>query len=237
MSPGILVRGLASRYGDETVFENLSFDIAAGEFLALLGPSGAGKTTLLKILAGLEAPTAGGITTSDGEPLAHRIAYMAQQDLLLPWLSVLDNIMLGARLRGEPQNPALASDILDRVGLSSHARKLPAQLSGGQRSRVALARTLYEQRPVVLLDEPFAALDAITRIKIQNLAAELFAGRTVLFITHDPLEACRLGHRLLILSGQPAKLSAPMPVPGAPPRAVDDPDVLAMQAHLLKNLA
>jgi putative hydroxymethylpyrimidine transport system ATP-binding protein len=237
VSPGILVRGLASRYGGETVFENLSFDIAAGEFLALLGPSGAGKTTLLKILAGLETPTAGSITTSDGAPLAHRIAYMAQQDLLLPWLSVLDNIMLGAKLRGEPQNPSLAKNILDRVGLSSHARKLPAQLSGGQRSRIALARTLYEQRPVVLLDEPFAALDAITRIKIQNLAAELFAGRTVLFITHDPLEACRLGHRLLILSGQPAKLSAPMPVPGAPPRAVDDPDVLAMQAHLLRNLA
>ncbi len=237
MSPGIAVRGLAYRYGDETVFENLSFGIEAGEFLALLGPSGAGKTTLLKILAGLETPTAGSIATSDGQPLAHRIAYMAQQDLLLPWLSALDNIMLGATLRGEPKNPSLADNILHRVSLSSHAKKLPAQLSGGQRSRVALARTLYEQRPVVLLDEPFAALDAITRVKIQNLAAELFAGRTVLFITHDPLEACRLGHRLLILSGQPAKLSAPMPVPGAPPRAVNDPDVLTMQAHLLKNLA
>ena len=142
-----------------------------------------------------------------------------------------------AKLRGEPKNPSLANDILQRVGLSNQGKKIPAQLSGGQRSRIALARTLYEERPVVFLDEPFAALDAITRIKIQNLAAELFAGRTVLFITHDPLEACRLGHRLLILSGQPAALSAPVPVPGTPPRAVDDPSLLAMQAHLLRNLA
>jgi putative hydroxymethylpyrimidine transport system ATP-binding protein len=237
VSPGILVRGLASRYGDETVFENLSFDIPAGEFTALLGPSGAGKTTLLKILAGLETPTAGTVEAPDKKSLAHRIAYMAQQDLLLPWLNALDNIMLGAKLRGEPKDAERAVSILDRVGLANQGKKLPAQLSGGQRSRIALARTLYEQRPVVLLDEPFAALDAITRIKIQNLAAELFAGRTVLFITHDPLEACRLGHRLLILSGQPARLSMPMSVPGPPPRAVDDPALLAMQAQLLKNLA
>jgi len=104
------------------------------------------------------------------------------------------------------------------------------------RQRAALARTLYEDRPVVLMDEPFSALDAITRARVQDLAARLLEGRTVLLVTHDPMEACRLAHRLLVLSGSPARLAEPIPVPGAPPRAVDDADLLMTQGHLLRAL-
>jgi len=196
-----------------------------------------GKTSLLRIVAGLEAPASGHIRASDGAPLSGRVAYMAQQDLLLPWATALENVSLGARLRGEQADAARAEVLLARVGLAHRARALPATLSGGERQRVALARTLYEDRPVVLMDEPFSALDAISRARIQDLAAELLRGRTVLLITHDPMEACRLGHELFVLSGSPATLSAPFTVPGLPPRAPDDDALLHIQGALLRRLA
>ncbi|GLR65719.1 nitrate/sulfonate/bicarbonate ABC transporter ATP-binding protein [Acidocella aquatica] len=234
--PGILVRDLSLHFGGVTVFEGLSFEIAAQKFTALLGPSGVGKTTLLRIIAGLEAPATGGVAATDRAPLAGRIAYMAQQDFLLPWASALRNVMLGATLRGARPEPERALHLLERVGLGAQAHALPQTLSGGMRQRVALARTLYEDRPIVLMDEPFSALDSITRLKIQNLAAELLAGRTVLLITHDPLEACRLGHALFVLSGAPARLSEPLHVPGPPPRAADDIALLQTQGALMRTL-
>jgi putative hydroxymethylpyrimidine transport system ATP-binding protein len=237
VSPGLAIRGLASRYGGGDVFADVNFDVPAGALVALLGPSGVGKTTLLRILAGLATPAAGGVAATDGAKLDRRIAYMAQQDLLLPWASARENVVLGARLRGGPADEARAEQMLHRVGLGSRAHALPAELSGGERQRVALARTLYENRPVVLLDEPFSALDALTRIKMQTLAATLLAGRTVLFITHDPLEACRLGQHVLVLSGTPPRMGPPLSLPGTTPRAVDDPAVLATQAALLRQLA
>lgn len=235
--PGILVQRLALHYSGKPLFEDLSFAIPPQRLTALLGPSGAGKTSLLRIIAGLESPASGTVTATDNQPLSHRIAYMGQQDLLLPWARAVDNVMLGATLRGTRKNPDLAMHLLARVGLTARARALPAELSGGERQRVAIARTLYEQRPIVLMDEPFSALDAITRARIQNLAAELLAGCTVLLITHDPQEACRLGHQLLVLSGSPAQLSAPITVPGNPPRALDDAELLHTQGHLLRQLA
>jgi len=234
--PGILVQDLALHYAGQEVFKELTLEVPAGAFVALLGPSGVGKTSLLRIIAGLEPADGGTVRATDGAPLAGRVAYMAQQDLLLPWANILNNVMLGARLRGEKSDPTRARLLLERVGLQGRERALPAELSGGMRQRAALARTLYEQRPVVLMDEPFSALDAITRARIQDLAAELLRGCTVLLITHDPMEACRLGHHLLVLSGAPARLGAPIAVPGAPPRATDDEAVLHTQGALLRAL-
>jgi putative hydroxymethylpyrimidine transport system ATP-binding protein len=124
---------------------------------------------------------------------------MDQRDLLLPWLNVLDNVCLGARLRGETADHQRALSLLQRVGLRDEAQALPAALSGGMRQRAALARTLMEDRAIVLMDEPFSAVDALTRLRLQDLAAELLGARTILLVTHDPMEALRLGHRILII--------------------------------------
>lgn len=235
-APGIEVNNLSLRFGSREIFSRLNFAIRGGEWVSLLGASGCGKTSLLRIVAGLAAPTSGTVNTSDGRPLAARLAWMGQRDLLYPWLSVRDNVALGARLRGEKTDGVKMSDLLARVGLAEYADARPAALSGGMRQRAALARTLYEDRQVVLMDEPFSALDAITRTRIQTLAAELLADRTVLLVTHDPLEACRLSHRLLVLSPPPLGIDDSHNLAGAPPRAADEPALLASQARLLRQL-
>jgi len=235
--PGLQITNLALRYNNETIFENLDLKIPPGEIFALLGPSGVGKSSLLRIIAGLEPPDAGTISATDNAPVKNRIAYMAQQDFLLPWATIQQNVTIGATLRGEPPDTARAESLLDQVGLAPNAQSLPATLSGGMRQRAALARTLYEDRPIVLMDEPFSALDAITRHRIQNLATTLLAGRTTILITHDPLEACRISHRFAVLSGAPATLGQPITIPGAPPRDPADPNLLNAQAQLLKDLA
>jgi putative hydroxymethylpyrimidine transport system ATP-binding protein len=228
------------RYGTDLLFRDLTLGLPGGRTSCLLGPSGSGKTTLLRILAGLEP---GGVATAgDGGPLAGRVAYMAQADLLLPWLTVLDNAVLGWRLRGL-RGPALARhrerarELLTQVGLARHADALPVTLSGGMRQRAALARTLCEARPIVLMDEPFAALDAITRHRLQDLAAGLLAGRTVVLVTHSPSEALRLGHGIIVLRGRPARVEPPHAPPGTPPRALGDPALAALEARLLDELA
>ncbi|MGO2465475.1 MAG: ABC transporter ATP-binding protein [Serratia proteamaculans] len=234
--PGIQVRDLTLRFGQQVIFDRLSFDIAGGSFVALLGASGAGKTSLLKIIAGLAKPTAGTVIGSDGQPIAGRIAYMGQKDLLYPWLTIDQNISLGARLRGEKVDRPWAEHLLERVGLNGYGNALPAALSGGMRQRAAIARTLYERQPIVLMDEPFSALDTITRAMIQTLAADLLAQHTVLLITHDPMEACRLSHRLLVLSRYPAGIDDSHIIEGLPPRAPDDPQLLKSQSELLLQL-
>ncbi len=234
--PGIEVRDLTLRFGSRVIFERLNFRIEGGTFVGMLGASGAGKTSLLKIIAGLTTATSGTVVASDGLPIPGRIAYMGQQDLLYPWLTVRENITLGPRLRGEKADRVWADHLLERVGLSGHGNSRPAALSGGMRQRAAIARTLYERQPIVLMDEPFSALDTITRTTIQTLAAELLSNHTVLLITHDPMEACRLSHRLLVLSQHPAGIDDSHHINGLPPREPDDPDLLKSQAELLQQL-
>ena len=234
-APGLTLTGSAA-FGDTPVFGPLTLKVPAGQWTCLLGPSGVGKTTLLRLVAGLDELTHfdGTITASDGSPLTGRLALMAQSDLLMPWLTVLENTLLGGRLRGDPPDKDRARDVLSRVGLGNHQAKGPGALSGGQRQRVALARTLMEDRPVVLLDEPFSALDAKTRAEMQDMACDLLHGRTVLMVTHEPGEAARLGHKITVMD-QNGLRDVPPPK-GAIPRAVNAAETLRAQADLLAQL-
>ena len=239
--PDILVRAGRLAFGDRVVFDGLSFALRAGEWTCLLGPSGVGKSSLLRLIAGLLPGSDDSLVAcADGLPLTGRIAYMAQEDLLLPWLDVLGNVTFGHRLRRANITRALrdrALSLLERVGLGGRSSDRPDTLSGGMRQRVALVRTLLEDRPLVLMDEPFSALDAITRVRLQDLFADLLRGRTVLLVTHDPLEALRLGHRIHVLAGSPARLGEPLEPPGKPPRDLLDPEVLRLQGELLARLS
>ena len=219
------------------LFGKIAFELRSGQWTCLLGPSGVGKSTVLRLIAGLETPVKfdGKIYASGYDRAAGRVAYMAQSDLLFPWASVTENVLIGARLRGETPDADRAAEMIRRVGLADHAGKRPDALSGGQRQRAALARTLMEDREIILLDEPFSALDARTRTEMQDLAAELLADRAVLLITHDPGEAARLGARIHVMARDGF---ADFDAPSAPaPRAVDDPEALRLQgalhAHLL----
>ena len=226
--------------GGRPVLGACELRFGAGQVTALLGPSGVGKSTLLRLLAGLMPLPAGArILPGDGGTLAGRIAWMGQQDLLMPWLDLRGNVALGARLRGQKPDLARADALIQSVGLAGREKARPAELSGGMRQRAALARTLMEDRPFVLMDEPFSAVDAPTRHRLQGLASGLLAGRTVLLVTHDPLEALRMAHRVLVLRPGPnGAVAEDLALPASPPlRAATDPEVLAAQAALLDMLA
>jgi putative hydroxymethylpyrimidine transport system ATP-binding protein len=234
MSPGISIIG-QHRIKDHVLFD-ADFHIPGGQWTCLLGRSGVGKSTILRLILGLQTggDFKGTFKASDGAPLAGRISYMAQSDLLLPWLSVLDNICIGARLRGDVPNVALARDLIHNVGLVDYQDQKPATLSGGMRQRAALARTLFEARPIVFLDEPFSALDAGTRADMQELAAEVLQGCTVLLVTHDPAEAARLADQITVMSAQQTQ-NWPVPQTRAL-RDINAPETLACQVKLLDYL-
>jgi putative hydroxymethylpyrimidine transport system ATP-binding protein len=236
IAPGVRLRGARLTYAGIALFDGLDLDLAGDEITALLGPSGVGKSSLLRLIAGLEPDAAGEVARDDGGALPGAIALMEQSDQLLPWLSVRDNVLLGSRLRGEPSDRDRALALLERVGLAGRADDRPAALSGGMRQRAALARTLMEDRPIVLMDEPFSALDALTRLRLQDLAAELLVGRTVLMVTHDPMEALRLAHRIVMMHGRPARLALGAVPPGTPPRPAGEPELLRQYAQLLTRL-
>jgi putative hydroxymethylpyrimidine transport system ATP-binding protein len=222
--------------GSDRIFSDVSFAVPTGKWTCLLGPSGVGKSTILRLFAGLDFGVSfqGDIKADDARPLDGRVALMAQSDMLLPWLSAEENVLIGAKVRGDRPDHDRARDVLERVELSAHIHKRPGEMSGGQRQRVALARTLIEDRSVILLDEPFGALDARTRASMQELARNLLHGKTVLLVTHDPAEAARLGEHILVLTEDGIKQVSP---PTAPiPRHFEDPETLATQGRLLSLL-
>lgn len=237
LAPSISLQHIQLDYAGTPLFQDLNLTLPAAKCSCLLGQSGVGKSSLLKVIAGL-LPTDGNITCSNEQPLTQQISYMPQDDLLLPWLSVLENVLIGPRLRTTLTNSLVqeAKELLATVGLSNVEKKFPHQLSGGMRQRVALARTLLENKPIVLMDEPFARLDAITRYQLQTLAATLLKNRTTLLVTHDPLEALRLGERIYILAGMPAKLHLALELDSATPRDCSAQDLLQHQATLFQAL-
>jgi ABC-type nitrate/sulfonate/bicarbonate transport system ATPase subunit len=220
--PALAARGLGHAYGELATIERLDLALAPGEVLGLVGPSGCGKSTLLELIAGLLDPAAGSLEVgghADADERLARCAYMPQRDLLLPWYSAIDNAALSLRNRGASRAEARrrAGGLFERFGLAGFEASLPAQLSGGMRQRVAFLRTLVSGKPVLLLDEPFASLDAITRGEMQEwLAAALGAEpRTVVLVTHDVEEALYLADRVAVLSARPGRivdeLAAPAP--------------------------
>ena len=238
-APSVTLEQVSFAYPGEQIFRSLNFTVQSGQWTCLIGPSGCGKSTLLKLISGiLREGLSGQIHFSNGNNHKGLTAWMSQKDLLLPWLNVVDNVCLGARLRGEmtTRKRSRAMSLLEDAGLGESANVLPSSLSGGMRQRVALLRTLMEERSVILMDEPFSALDALTRLKLQDLAARLVEGATVLMVTHDPLEALRLGHRIYVMTGKPAKLSDALIPPGSPPRNPGDSAIISMQATLLERL-
>ncbi len=238
------MRNIYVSYHARPIFNNFEFTMPAGKCVCLLGQSGIGKSTLLRLIANL--PTGADasnfhatIETSDKRPLADRIAYMSQQDLLVPWHNVLNNVLLGYRLRGEKiteNSVTKAKELLEQVGLAHAIHQLPHTLSGGMKQRTALARTLIHHQPIVLMDEPFSALDAISRFRLQTLSANLLKDRSVLLVTHDPLEALRLADIIYILSGTPARLSKAITPSSNTPRDPSNPEILKLQANLLHTL-
>ncbi len=208
MVSGITLESVDLTHSDHCVFKNLCMEFQEGLWHSVLGRSGVGKTSLLRLIAGLQQPDAGTVRSPNSTSLRSQIAFVPQEDSLLPWLSIVDNVQLGPRLRGEANTATRtrAFDLLEQLGLQAWGASLPAALSGGMRQRAALARTLLENPPVVLMDEPFSRLDAITRHELQDASFELLRGRTVILVTHDPAEALRLSHKVHVLQpGVPSR--------------------------------
>lgn len=232
----ISLEGISLSYKGQPLFQDFNLELPVGLTSCLLGPSGVGKSSLLRVIAGLERGASGVVSRENRRPLTGKLAYMAQQDLLLPWLQLIDNVVLPDRLAGREVDMKRARHLLQLVGLDGHEAKLPAALSGGMRQRAALARTLYQDREMILMDEPFSSVDSITRLELQELTAELLRDRTVLLVTHDPLEALRIGHRLIVLAGQPVHIAEQIDLVQAPPRDIGSPEISSLHKQLINSL-
>lgn len=239
--PRVSIQNAFLAFNQTVLFQNLNLELKTNEWTCLLGPSGIGKSSLLRLIANLHLPKteahASIVCDLDG-PLANHIAYMGQSDALLPWLTALDNVLLGSRLRHNKtaHDTENANQLLELVGLS-HAKKLyPHELSGGMKQRVAIARTLFENKPIILMDEPFTSLDTVTRYKLQDLAVTLLKNRTVFFITHDPLEALRLADEIYIMSGKPATIHRPINLYSPTPRSLGTTEMMKLEAALFSEL-
>jgi ABC-type nitrate/sulfonate/bicarbonate transport system ATPase subunit len=242
------VSGLAHSFGELRAIERIDLEAEPGEVVGIVGPSGCGKTTLLELIAGLREPEAGEVSVggrADSSQRLERCAYMPQRDLLLPWLSAVDNASLALRIAGvsRAQARTQASKHFERLGLEGFEGTRPDELSGGMRQRVAFLRTLMAGRPLLLLDEPFASLDAITRGEMQSWLADILGSdrHTVLLVTHDVEEALYLSDRVLVLSSRPATVADRIEVdsPRAADRAaaVTSPKFAELRQRALRSLA
>jgi sulfonate transport system ATP-binding protein len=230
----LLLNGVGKRYADNQVLNDLDLHIPAGQFVAVVGRSGGGKSTLLRLLAGLESASAGELLAGNGPLSAAReeTRLMFQDARLLPWKSVIDNVGLG--LKGD-WRPA-AREALAAVGLESRAAEWPAALSGGQKQRVALARALIHRPALLLLDEPLGALDALTRIEMQELIETLWLenGFTVLLVTHDVSEAVAMADRVLLI--EQGRIGMDLTVDVARPRRHGSPRLAELEAQVLDRV-
>ncbi len=247
----LTVEGLSKTYrgagGGENVaaLRDVGIEIGDGEFVSIVGPSGCGKSTLFNIIAGLVSPSSGRVLLDGDQPddLLGRVGYMPQRDMLMPWRTVLDNTTLGLELNGvrkkKAHQQALAE--FERFGLAGFEKQWPAKLSGGMKQRAALLRTFLAGRELMLLDEPFGALDALTRGQMQQWLLDVWQEdrKTILFVTHDVEEAVYLSDRVYVMSGRPGRIDLDVEVNLSRPRRAEimmEPEFLALKQKLLKPL-
>lgn len=247
--PGLSLENISMIFrtgGQEfTALAPLDLEIPKGRFVSLIGPSGCGKSTIFNIVAGLQPPTSGRVIL-DGEDLTGmigQVGYMLQKDLLLPWRTVLDNVALGMEIRGVPLRQARerALPLIQRYGLGGFEERYPSALSGGMKQRAALLRTLLVDTDLILLDEPFGALDAQTKSQMQEWLLQIFNdfGRTVIFVTHDVEEAVFLSDDVYVMASRPGRVIDKMPVDLPRPRersVVSSPRFVAMKKYCLDLL-
>jgi ABC-type nitrate/sulfonate/bicarbonate transport system ATPase subunit len=237
------LENITRRYGRVTALASVELELRVDEVLAVVGPSGCGKSTLLELVAGLQEPDEGVVTVLGATGAAERrasCAYMPQRDLLLPWRDALDNAALALECQGVRRAEARrrAAPLFERFGLAEFEHVRPAELSGGMRQRVAFLRTLLPGRPVLLLDEPFGALDSITRAAMQEWLAAALAQepRTVLLVTHDVEEAIFLADRVAVLSPRPGRVVAQLDVPLPRPRSTTNGAFVDLKRETLETL-
>jgi NitT/TauT family transport system ATP-binding protein len=240
LPPAIAIRDVSKSFGHASAavvaLHHVSLEVAQGEFVCLVGASGCGKSTLLNLVAGLEKPTAGTVEIGHGG----RPALLFQEAALLPWLTAGANVELALRLRGvgKTERRQRALQLLELVRLGGFAGKRPHELSGGMRQRVALARALAQEADVLLMDEPFGALDAMTRDILHDELERIWrdSGLTVLFVTHNAREAARLGDRIVLLTSRPGRVAAEFAVDIERPRRIESAEVSGMAARVTDAL-
>jgi putative hydroxymethylpyrimidine transport system ATP-binding protein len=232
-------------YQQRVLFDAFGFEIASEEWVVLLGQSGVGKTSLLRMIAALPLAFSESNTEIQGEVywqgkknILGNVAYMAQQDGLFPWLSVLDNVLIPLRLQGRNFSEEEAKKLLVHMGLKDFLRYRPGMLSGGMRQRVALARTLVQDKPILLMDEPFSALDALTRLEMQNLLFTLVRPlkKLLIMVTHDPWEALKIADRVIVLSGAPVTITYTVQLPKSLSVRELTPELLERYQEILSAL-